>query len=270
MPALGRGTDTGPYRCVGLREVTMDDRELARRSVTSLGEIIALVGRWGVGPEAAIRRPDAVGAAIPWLEANPWFDAVVVPLGTEPPADDPRLPHCLWTTADHVPGRVPDPSISMPCMGLDLREPLPFPVVAIERESPEPSAVGALNDRAYGTGPVLARLAVHLRDDRLRTHGVRIDGSLASAAMTLDLGDDLAVHYVATAPEFRRRGLATRLLADVISEARNRGMRTTTLQASPDGLPVYRAMGFREVGMLRAFVRPDSRPGRPEPAGRTR
>ena len=43
-----------------------------------------------------------------------------------------------------------------------------------------------------------------------------------------------------------------------MDRARAEGMRTATLQASPDGLPVYRRMGFRVVGVLHGFVRPRS------------
>ena len=74
--------------------------------------------------------------------------------------------------------------------------------------------------------------------------------------MTLALGDDLAVHYVATEADHRGQGLATRLLATVIEESRNAGMRSVTLQASPDGLSVYRRMGFQTVGLLHGFIRP--------------
>ena len=74
--------------------------------------------------------------------------------------------------------------------------------------------------------------------------------------MTLTFDGDLGIHYVATEADHRRHGLATRLLATVIARGRSDGMRTTTLQASPDGLPLYRRMGFREVGLLRGFVRP--------------
>jgi len=72
------------------------------------------------------------------------------------------------------------------------------------------------------------------------------------------LGDDLGIHYVATDADHRRRGLATLLLTEVMDRARAEGMRTATLQASPDGLPVYRRMGFRVVGVLHGFVRPRS------------
>ena len=98
----------------------IDDDELARRSVASFGEMLAVVGRWGVGPGAAVRRHDAIGARIPDLGANPWFNAVVVPYDVPPPGDDGSLPYCVWTVADRVGDRPEDPSIALPCMGLDL------------------------------------------------------------------------------------------------------------------------------------------------------
>jgi len=236
----------------------VDDRELARRASVNFGEMLATVGRWGVGPGAVLRRPDAVGAHIAALGDNPWFDAVVVPQGAHPPPDDPGLPFCMWTFADHAEGRVEDPSIATPCMGIDLgdaRRPTadraPVDVVV-----PAPDAVGAMNDRAYGSGPAFGPLAARLRGGRVRTHGLEVDGRLACVAMTLRLGDDLGIHYVATESDRRRQGLATLLLTEVMGRARDDGASTATLQASPDGLPVYVRMGFRRVGLLHGLVRP--------------
>jgi GNAT superfamily N-acetyltransferase len=121
--------------------------------------------------------------------------------------------------------------------------------------SPSLAEVGAINDRAYGIGPLFGPIAGRLRDDRMAAHGLLVDDRIACVAMTLTLGDDLGLHYVATEAGYRRRGLATRLLTAVMQRGRADGMRTATLQASPDGLPVYRKMDFREVGLLRAFVR---------------
>ena len=101
-------------------------------------------------------------------------------------------------------------------------------------------------------GPLAARIA----DDRVATVGVRSDGRFVCVAVTLTLGDDLGIHYVATESTHRRRGLATALLSTVLDRAAADGMRTATLQASPDGRPVYLRMGFRPVGLLRAHVRP--------------
>jgi GNAT superfamily N-acetyltransferase len=60
---------------------------------------------------------------------------------------------------------------------------------------------------------------------------------------------------VATESDHRRRGLATLLLTEVLARAAATGFRSATLQASQDGLPVYLRMGFRQVGVLRGFVR---------------
>jgi GNAT superfamily N-acetyltransferase len=235
----------------------MEDDELARRAVANFGEIIAVVGEWGTGPGSVLRRPDAVGARIASVGANPWFNAAVVPYDATPPMDEPSLPYCVWTVADRVDGRIEDPTIAMPCMGLPLSGPLPFTVEQVTVGSPSLAEVGAMNDRAYGADGVFAPMATRLKDDRITTHGIRVDGRFVCAAMTLDMGDDIAVHYVATDASHRRRGLATRLLASVLERARAAGVGSATLQASPDGRSVYLAMGFREVDMLRAYVRPD-------------
>jgi ribosomal protein S18 acetylase RimI-like enzyme len=74
--------------------------------------------------------------------------------------------------------------------------------------------------------------------------------------LTLAVGDDVSVQYVATEARHRRQGLASRLLVAVLAAERARGMRSATLQASPDGLPVYERLGFRRVALLKAFLRP--------------
>ena len=234
----------------------MDDSELALRSVASFGEVLATVARWGVGPDAVIRRPGVVGGRMGPATSSPWLDAVVVIPGAVPPPDDPDLPHCVWTFADQVEGRVEYPEIAMPCMGLELADVLDAVDPQVEVISPTLAEVGAANDRAYGIDPLFGPVADRLRDDRIATHGLVVDDRIACVAMTFALGDDLGIHYVATEAAFRRRGLATRLLTAVMQRGRADGMRTATLQASPDGRPVYTRMDFREVGLLRAFIRP--------------
>ena len=80
--------------------------ELVRRSIAGFAEMLTIVGRFGEGPDAVVRRPDAIGARIASMGANPWFDAVVVPAGSDPPVDDPLLPYCVWTLAPAMIGRV--------------------------------------------------------------------------------------------------------------------------------------------------------------------
>jgi hypothetical protein len=45
----------------------------------------------------------------------------------------------------------------------------------------------------------------------------------------------------------------------VLADARVRGARTASLQSTGDGLRLWPRLGFREVGVLRAFLRPHDR-----------
>lgn len=236
---------------------TIDDTELARRSVQGFGEMVAALGQ-GISAETVVRRANALGARIEAAAHNPWFDAAIIPVGATPPDDDPRLPHCLWTLVDAVPGRVELPEIATPCMGIRLDSTFKTGTGNnLIIESPSLTELGEINERAYGeTG--FTPLVSALSDARVHTHGFRENGTFVSVALTLSVGDDLSIHYVATEAGHRRRGLASQLVYGILTAAQEEGMLSATLQASADGLPVWQRLGFRRVAMLRGYLRPDA------------
>lgn len=75
----------------------------------------------------------------------------------------------------------------------------------------------------------------------------------ASVAGVTDCGGDAGVFLVATAPEARGRGLASRLLAAAMVEARDRGCDVSTLQATKMGEPVYARLGYRRIGAIQMW-----------------
>ena len=80
-----------------------------------------------------------------------------------------------------------------------------------------------------------------------------VDGRMVSTC-TLSLGAEVAALYaIATAPDFRRRGIATALTLDALRIARTAGRRIATLQASKAGEPVYRRIGFQTVAQYLLF-----------------
>jgi GNAT superfamily N-acetyltransferase len=218
---------------------------LAQRSIDGFAEMLACLGRTGVGGASEIRVGGLVGARVPWATDNHWIDAAVADAGAS--LVDP--PHCVWST--EIPrGRQEVAEIAMPCMGLDLGAWRPPGAEAVE--TAPPAVVGELNDRAYGQRDRLAPLIRAIADPRVRTHGVRVDDEWACVALTLRVGDDVSVQYVATDLRHRRRGLAARVVTAALVAARDEEARTATLQASPDGRSVYERLGFRTVATLRA------------------
>lgn len=143
-------------------------------------------------------------------------------------------------------------------MALDLErvEPPELGDLDWDREG-RPQDFGRINDLAYGlTGqgfsPALTRAPA---DRELRLYRARVDGEVASVAGTLDHGDDLGFYFVATLPRFRGRGLAGRLMAVALIEAAERGLRTSSLQASAMGEPVYRRLGYESPFRMHLYER---------------
>ena len=125
--------------------------------------------------------------------------------------------------------------------------------------------VARINDLAYGfEEPTFGTAVVDLAaEPPLRLYQARVDGEPVSVLGTIDDGDDCGVYLVATLKGHRGKGLARRLLHAALAEARERGLRTSTLQATKLGYPVYERLGYEAICALQMWER--RKPGRPEP-----
>jgi GNAT superfamily N-acetyltransferase len=118
---------------------------------------------------------------------------------------------------------------------------------------PQVGTLAELNDAAYGTAPDMARGIQSLPGVTL--HIARLEGRPVSCVGTHDLDGDTCILYVATLPEARGRGLAGKLMAFALHEARERGATTTSLQATKMGYHVYAKLGYRDLGALQMWER---------------
>ncbi len=75
------------------------------------------------------------------------------------------------------------------------------------------------------------------------------ENSLVASAMALPYGRFAWICLVLVAPDYRRRGLATRLMNEVLQRQEAAG-RVPGLDATPEGREVYRQIGFQDVYRL--------------------
>jgi GNAT superfamily N-acetyltransferase len=85
----------------------------------------------------------------------------------------------------------------------------------------------------------------------VRDHDGRL---IATAALLPYSADNAWISMVLVTPDFRRRGIATRLIDACLDEANKRGL-TTWLDATPAGAAVYGPLGFTPTLELRRLRR---------------
>ena len=247
----------------------MDDSALYARMYANVREFCRLMG--GASPGArVVEFPGVVGAVAPVTPHRSLFNSVAYDSAGELEQALPRLADVYaeagveaWTVwvpeADEravellaAAGHRIDGDPAVMCMELrDLKAPRPTDLDL--DPDPQVSTLAELNDAAYGTAPDMARGLQTLPGVTL--HIARLAGRPVSCVGTHDLDGDTCILYVATLPEARGRGLARKLMALALHEARDRGATTTSLQATKLGYPVYAKLGYRDLGALQMWER---------------
>jgi hypothetical protein len=144
--------------------------------------------------------------------------------------------------------------------------------VVIERVDDEAGVadVVAVNAEAYATYGMPAEVLPELFDrgselaDDPAAHLVvaRRDGAPVATAMTFESDGVASVQWVGTVPSARGSGLGALVTTVVTNSAFERGASSVTLQASPMGEPVYRALGYETIYRYSEYVRWPKPPGR--------
>lgn len=83
-----------------------------------------------------------------------------------------------------------------------------------------------------------------------------LEGRPVSAAAVWVSHGVAGVGFVGTRVSARGRGLGEAVTRAVTNEGFDRGARLATLQASPQGDPIYRRMGFEEISRYRLYLAP--------------
>lgn len=106
-----------------------------------------------------------------------------------------------------------------------------------------------LNELAYAVGQDKFRpLGAIGRSAGARCFIARADNEAASCVVTYPNDEDCGVFWVATDPVFQGRGLAKAAMTAALNAAVADGFKTTTLQASKAGVPLYLRLGYQDLG----------------------
>ena len=141
-------------------------------------------------------------------------------------------------------------------MTLDLAE-LGEPPELDYREGPDQlGTVHAINDNSYEfEGTPFTDMSVNRPAEATRNYVALLEGQAAAALSIIEHEGDAGVMEVATLPQARGRGLASRLMHRALWDSRERGCEISTLQATKKGEPVYTRLGYKSHGALEMWER---------------
>jgi ribosomal protein S18 acetylase RimI-like enzyme len=240
----------------------MDDATLRSRLWDGFARLQVLLGRHSM-QGAVIERPGVVASVVPAAPDSPTLNAAVA---LDPEEATRHLAEIAerWRDARirrwgfWVDGAATSTTRALRSAGLTLTASSPGMGAALEDlyipsmngQVPQTDlkTVGRVNDLAYGNPDQrLERTLTPLPRGMLRGFKTEFQGVPAAVALAMHHDEDCGVSFVATAPEARRRGLASMVMRGTLADAQAHGCTTTTLQATDVGERLYDSLGFRRL-----------------------
>ncbi|SNY43072.1 GNAT family N-acetyltransferase [Paractinoplanes atraurantiacus] len=198
----------------------------------------------GVVRRGGIPIEEAIAAARHHLEGVPWAWRV----GPDEPPDTG------WQLIHHGAHRVAE----SPIMALHLRAPVEVPLVPgleiglaedlktwVEAYAP---SFGAPPDQVPAIAEAETRIPGVTRFE------ARLNNRVVATAALHENEGVAGLYTITTATTHRGRGIGAALTAATLEHARRRGLRLATLQATPDGEPLYERLGFETVAWTETYT----------------
>jgi GNAT superfamily N-acetyltransferase len=246
----------------------MDEGVLRRRLWDGFARLQTLLGGHA-GPGAVLERDGLVASVVPSAPESPTLNAAVA---IEPELAVGHIEELdaryggahvrrwgVWLDAHASPAARALSQAGMmvtsasPGMGARLEE---LAVPYAEPVAADLATVGRVNDIAYGNLDArLERTLAPLPNGILHAYRADLDGEPAAVAMALHHDGDCGVSFVATVPHARRKGLATNVMRQVLTRARDQNCTTTTLQATDLGERLYANLGYRRLCVMQLWER---------------
>lgn len=198
-------------------------------------------GAYAAGPVADTEQVVADAAAFMADHAVPWLlwvragvDDALLEAGRRAGLSDAGGPPAMVLPAiDEIP---------TPPDGLEVR---------VARTAADLDDFRDLTTRGFEMPPELSAMLIAdalLGDPAIAIVIGTVEGTPVSCALVSVTGTTAGIYNVGTPPEHRRRGYGAAVTWAAIAEGAERGCDHSVLQASELGAPVYRAMGFVDVG----------------------
>jgi ribosomal protein S18 acetylase RimI-like enzyme len=252
----------------------IDDASLHARTLASMEAFYAFLGDTGADAGGRTLRRDGVVASVcPAMARRSVFNSVVYhdAVALEAALDDVAAAYAaagveawtVWTperdaaaralleAAGHVLDATPQ-AMAAPLEEIDLgagAEGLDW------ERAPGTEDMCAILEVAFHWEAAGARAVFAALPEAGHVYVARADGRPVACVAGFDVEGDCAIWNVGTLPEARGRGLATALMRQALLDARDRGCATTSLQATAMGRPVYRRLGYRDLGVLEMWER---------------
>ncbi|GAB3965186.1 GNAT family N-acetyltransferase [Spirosoma terrae] len=113
----------------------------------------------------------------------------------------------------------------------------------------------------FGTSPEAEQIRIYYQrvgairqsDQPMKLYVGEYDGHIVATGTLFLYGSSAGIYDIATRPAWRGRGFGSQLFHHLLLEAKDHSIQEVVLQASAEGLGIYKRAGFVEVGHVQVF-----------------
>lgn len=96
-------------------------------------------------------------------------------------------------------------------------------------------------------GYLISDIVIDRIKDQVAFFNLKFEGQFVGTVAINKLDNSIGIHSLGITEQFRKRGLAGKVMRMILADAKNEGIDYVHLQSSPMGMDVYKRIGFEEI-----------------------